>query len=145
MTDKRVALITGANKGIGREIARQLGKLDHTVWIGARDEIRGRNTEEELRADGIDAHFVQLDVTDDESVRAAVSAIEAKTPQLDVLVNNAGIAGDYTSPASDEKIEGIHRIFDTNFYGTLRVTQAFLPLVRKSAMARIVNISSGIG
>ncbi len=145
MTEKRVALVTGANKGIGREIARQLGKLDHTVWIGARDEARGRKAEEELRAEGIDAHFVQLDITDDESVRTAVSTIEAATSHLDVLVNNVGIGIDYASPPSEEKIDDLRRAFDTNFFGTVRVTQGFVPLLRKSAMARIVNMSSGIG
>src|SRR6187402_3455446 len=88
MKIQKTALVTGANKGIGREIARQLGKLGHTVWLGSRDEGRGRKAEDELRAEGIDAHYVQLEITDDASVRAAVARVEAKSQRLEILVNN---------------------------------------------------------
>lgn len=145
MTSKRTALVTGANKGIGREIARQLGQLDHIVWLGCRDEGRGKKAEEELRADGIDAHFVQLDITDDTSVRAAVARIGGHSPQLDVLVNNAGVGGGMALQPSAESVADIHALFDINFFGTIRATQAFLPLVRKSDSARIVMMSSGLG
>jgi len=145
MTLKRTALVTGANKGIGREISRQLGRLGYTVWLGARDEDRGRETEAALRADGVDAHFVQLDVTSEESVRAAVSLVEARSSQLDVLVNNAGVGSGLASPTSTESVADIQALFEVNFFGTVRVTQAFLPLVRKSAGARIVMLSSGLG
>ena len=145
VTEKRVALITGGNKGIGREIARQLGRIDHTVWIGARDEARGRKAEQELRGEGMDAHFVQLDVTDEASVHAAVGTIKATTTHLDVLVNNAGIGGDYASPASEERIDDIRAVFEANAFGTIRVTQAFLPMLHKGMMSRIVNVSSGLG
>lgn len=145
MNGRRHALVTGANKGIGREIARQLGHLDHTVWIGARDEDRGRKTEAELRAEGVDAHFVQLDVTDAASVAAAVAVVEARTPQLSVLVNNAGLGSGLASPTSTESVADIQVLFDVNFFGAVRATQAFLPLVRKSASGRIVMISSGLG
>lgn len=145
MSANRVALITGANKGIGLEIARQLGKLDYTVWLGCRDEARGRKAEEELRGDGIDARFVQLDVTDEASVRAAVATIQETTPHLDALVNNVGVASDFASPPSAEAIEDIRKVFETNFFGTVRVTQALIPMLRNSPMARIVNISSGLG
>ncbi len=145
MTTKRTALITGANKGIGREIARQLGRKDHTVWIGSRDEDRGRKTEEELRAEGIDAHFVQLDVTDETSVRAAAALITERSPQLNVLINNAGLGGGLVSPASAESVVDIQALFEVNFFGAVRATQAFLPLVRKSDSARIVMMSSGLG
>jgi NAD(P)-dependent dehydrogenase (short-subunit alcohol dehydrogenase family) len=145
MDKKRTALITGANKGIGREIARQLGELGYVVWLGCRDESRGQKAEEELHGNGLDAHFVQLDITDDTSVRAAVTRIEGQSTQLDVLVNNAGVGGGMGFQPSAESLADIHAIFDINFFGTVRVTQAFLPLLRKSASARIVMMSSGLG
>jgi NAD(P)-dependent dehydrogenase (short-subunit alcohol dehydrogenase family) len=145
MTLKRTALVTGANKGLGREIARLLGHLGHTVWLGARDGDRGRKAEEELRAEGVDAHFVQLDVTDDGSVRAAAAFVEERSPQLNVLVNNAGVIEDKLVPPSAESVAEIHRLFDVNFFGAVRTTQAFLPLIRKSENARIVMLSSGLG
>lgn len=145
MTTNRIALVTGANKGIGRETARQLGAMGHTVWLGCRDEGRGKRAEEELRALDIDARFVQLDVNDEASVRAAVAHIEAVSGHLDVLVNNVGVGGDYASQPSAEKLDDIQRVFETNFFGTIRVTQAVLPLLRKSSSARIVMMSSGLG
>lgn len=145
MTTGKIALITGANKGIGRETARQLGALGHTVWLGCRDEGRGTQAVEALRATGIQAHFVQLDITDDASVRAAVARIEAEAGRLDVLVNNAGIGSGLESPPSQESLDDIRAVFDVNFFGTVRATQAFLPLLRKSEGARIVMISSGLG
>lgn len=145
MTAERIVLVTGANKGIGRETARQLGALGHTVWLGSRDEARGVEAAEALRASGLRAHFVQLDITDDASVRAAAARIEAESGRLDVLVNNAGIGGGLASPPSQESVEAIQSVFEVNFFGTVRVTQAFLPLLRKSGGARIVMISSGLG
>lgn len=145
MTDKTIALVTGGNKGIGREIARQLGKLGHIVWIGSRDESRGRQAAEELRAEGIDVHDVQLDITSDASVRDAVAHVEAHSARLDVLVNNAGVGSGLATQPSAESIDDIRASFDVNFFGTVRATQAFLPLLRKSAAARIVMISSGLG
>lgn len=145
MTTKTTALVTGANKGIGREIARQLGAMGHMVWLGCRDEDRGRKAEEELRAQGHDVRFVQLDITDDASVRAAVATVEAQSPQIDMLINNAGIGGGLADQPSGESLAGIQSIFDINFFGTVRATQAFLPLVRKSSAGRIVMISSGLG
>jgi NAD(P)-dependent dehydrogenase (short-subunit alcohol dehydrogenase family) len=142
---KRIALVTGANKGIGREIARQLGKLDHQIWLGSRDEERGQAAGKELRAEGIDAHFVQLDITDDASVRAAVDRVEREVGHLDVLINNAGVGGGLATQPSNEGIADIQALFDVNFFGTIRATQAFLPLVRKSESGRIVMISSGLG
>ncbi|OON40218.1 hypothetical protein BTJ39_10005 [Izhakiella australiensis] len=145
MTTTKTALITGANKGLGREISRQLGKLGHTVWLGCRDEGRGRQAEEELRAEGIDAHFVQLDITDQQSVSAAMKHVEARTAQLDVLVNNVGIGSGLAMQPSNEDITEIQAMFDTNVFGTIRVTQAFLPLIRKAPAARVVMMSSGLG
>ncbi|NLR98078.1 SDR family oxidoreductase [Rhizobium sp. P38BS-XIX] len=145
MITKRTALVTGANKGIGREIARQLGKKGFTVWLGCRDEGRGRKAEEELRAEGIDAHLVILDITEDASVRAAVEKVGQHTPHLDVLINNVGIGSGLGTQPSDENVGEIRAQFETNVFGTIRVTQAFLPLVRKATDARIVMMSSGLG
>jgi len=145
MTARKTALVTGANKGIGREVARQLGKLGHTVWLGSRDEARGRRAAEELRAEGIDAHAVQLDITDAASIQTAVSHLEAQLGHLDVLVNNAGVGSGLMSPASTESITEIRDNFEVNFFGTVQATQAFLPLVRKSTSGRIVMLSSGLG
>lgn len=145
MTTEKIALITGANKGIGRETARQLGALGHTVWLGCRDEARGTKAADELRQAGIRAHFVQLDITDEASVRAAAAKVEAEAGRLDVLVNNAGIGSGLQSPPSQEALSGILDVFNVNLFGTIRATQAFLPLLRKSQEARIVMISSGLG
>lgn len=145
MTTKRTALVTGANKGIGREIARQLGKKDFTVWLGCRDEGRGRKAEEELRAEGVDAHLVLLDIADDASVRAAVEQVGQHSPKLDVLVNNVGIGSGLGTKSSEESVDEIRTMFDTNLFGTIRATQAFLPLVKKATDARIVMMSSGLG
>lgn len=145
MTDTPTALVTGANKGIGREIARQLGALGYSVWLGCGDQARGKQAEADLRAQGIDAHVVHLDINDDASVRAAAVRLETQLTKLDVLVNNVGVGGDYSSPPSAERIDDIRLVFETNFFGTIRATQAFLPLVRKSAAGRIVMMSSGLG
>lgn len=145
MATGKIALVTGANKGIGREIARQLGKLGHTVWLGSRDEKRGAQAVEELRATGIDVRFVQIDVTDEASVRAAASRVEAESSCLDILVNNAGIGSGLASLPSQENLADIQDLFNVNFFGTVRTTQAFLPLLRKAGGARIVMLSSGLG
>ncbi|MGA5299967.1 SDR family NAD(P)-dependent oxidoreductase [Nucisporomicrobium flavum] len=130
-----VTLITGANKGIGFETARQLLELGHTVYIGARDAERGEKAAAELGA-----RFVPLDVTDDASVTAALAAVDAAEGRLDVLVNNAGILG-------AEAVDGptALRVFDTNAVGIVRVTEAALPLLRRSANPTVVNVSSSLG
>lgn len=146
MTTKRTALITGANRGLGLEIARQLGNLDHKVWLGCRDADLGGEAAATLKAEGIDAHAIQLDINDDVSVQTAVARIEAEDSSLDVLVNNAGLMGDLMSPPSEEKPDDVMRaMFDTNVFGTIRVTQGFVPLLLKSQGARIVMMSSGLG
>jgi NAD(P)-dependent dehydrogenase (short-subunit alcohol dehydrogenase family) len=142
--DRRVAVVTGGNKGIGREIARQLGREGITVFIGARDEARGREAAEKLRGEGIDARPLRLDVTDDASVAAAAARVEQETGRLDVLVNNAGIAID-DAPPSRVSIDVLRRTYETNVFGLVRVTQAMLPLLRRSDAGRIVNLSSGLG
>ena len=144
-------LITGANKGLGFETARRLVAAGHTVYIGARDPERGRRAAEQLGA-----RFVQLDVTDDASVAAAVKTIEAETAdaaagesgRLDVLVNNAGIEprrsdGGFIDPA-DTTADAIRTVFETNVFGMARVLHAFLPLLRQSGNPVVVNVSSGL-
>jgi NAD(P)-dependent dehydrogenase (short-subunit alcohol dehydrogenase family) len=129
-----VTLVTGANKGLGRETARRLIKEGHTVYIGARSVERGK-----AAADELGARFVQLDVTDDASVQAAVHLIQEEEGHLDVLVNNAGIGADGVTA------EIARTVFDTNVVGVVRVTQAALPLLHKSGNPVVVNISSALG
>jgi NAD(P)-dependent dehydrogenase (short-subunit alcohol dehydrogenase family) len=145
MTNNDIALVTGANKGIGKEIARQLGGLGHTVVIGSRDEERGRRAAAELTADGIDARSVPLDVADPESVAAAVKQVESDFGRLDVLVNNAGVLLNGDGPALETPIELVRATYEVNVLGVLRVTNAFLPLLRSAPRARIVNMSSELG
>jgi NAD(P)-dependent dehydrogenase (short-subunit alcohol dehydrogenase family) len=141
----KTALITGANKGIGREIARQLGKKEHTVWLGARDVERGEKAAAELRAEGIDAHALRLDVTNDASVKEAAATFAKSSARLDVLVNNAGVAlGGYVPP-SQTSLDDMHAIYEVNTFGTVRVTQAFLPFLIAAGQARIVMMSSSLG
>ncbi len=140
----KIALITGANKGIGKEIARQLGASGITVLIGARDAERGEQAASELRADGANAFAILIDITDEASIDAAASKIEADYGRLDILVNNAGIALD-TTPPSQTTLETLRRTYDTNVFGLFAVTRALLPLLRKSPSGRIVNLSSGLG
>ncbi|NSY51925.1 SDR family oxidoreductase [Agrobacterium tumefaciens] len=138
------ALVTGANKGIGLAIARQLGAAGHTVWLGCRDISRGEMAAFELRENGVDARAVQLDVTDDASASSAAKTIESEVGHLDVLVNNAGLMFGSPPSLAEESIDEIQQMFNTNVFGVMRVTQAFLPLLRKSKAARIVMMSSGL-
>ena len=145
-SSKPVALITGANKGIGYEIARQLGR-DHgmTVLLGARDETRGREAAAQLTALGIDAHAVVLDVTDPAGVEAVARHIEAELGgRLDVLVNNAGVSLEYVSPSQTD-LDKFRATYETNVFGPFNVTKAMLPLLRKSPAGRVVNVSSSLG
>jgi len=132
-------LITGANKGLGREAARRLLAEGHDVWIAARNPELGQATATE-----IGARFVALDVTDEASIRAAVQRVGEETGALDVLINNAGISGGFV-PVAYVTADDIGRVFDTNVLGIVRVTRAFLPLLEQSANPRIVNVSSGMG
>ncbi len=140
----KVALVTGANKGIGLEIARQLAQLGYTALIGARDETRGQEAAQTLRNEGLTAQFVALDVTDENSISAATKKIEGEHGKLDVLVNNAGIALDQMPP-SQVDLETLRRTYETNVFGMFAVTKALLPLLKKSEAGRIVNMSSGLG
>ncbi len=143
--DGRIALVTGANKGIGLEISRQIGKTGTRILLGARDAARGEAAAASLRDEGIEASFIPIDLSEPATATAAASAIEAAHGRLDVLVNNAGIADRADGPPGSGSIEAMRRIFEVNFFGTIAVTQAMLPLLRKSAAARIVNVSSGLG
>jgi NAD(P)-dependent dehydrogenase (short-subunit alcohol dehydrogenase family) len=140
----RVALITGANKGIGFEIARQLGRHGITVLVGARDSQRGKQATEALVGEGIDARDIQLDVTSQSSIDAAAEEVGAKFGRLDILVNNAGILVERVLP-SECAVQNLRKTFETNFFGLFAVTKAFLPLIRKSTAGRIVNLSSALG
>ncbi|WP_406064791.1 SDR family oxidoreductase [Streptomyces sp. NBC_01077] len=145
MTERTIALVTGANKGIGYEIAAGLGTLGWSVGVGARDDQRRSATVEKLRAAGIDAFAVPLDVTDDASATAAARLIDEQAGRLDVLVNNAAIAGDMPQQPTRIDPATIHTVVDTNVIGVIRVTNAMLPLLRRSAAPRIVNMSSSVG
>lgn len=141
----KVALITGANKGIGKEIARQLGAQGITVLVGARNETRGNEAASELKAQGIDAHALLLDVTNAQSITDAAAQVETQFGKLDILVNNAGIALDRGEPITDLDIDVLRRTYETNVFGVAAVTKAFVPLLKKSDAGRIVNLSSGLG
>jgi NAD(P)-dependent dehydrogenase (short-subunit alcohol dehydrogenase family) len=141
----KLALITGANKGIGFEVARQLGAEGITVLIGARNPFLGQAAEARLKADGIDAHFIELDVTKPETIEKAAERIRAQFGGLDILVNNAGTHAKGDGPPSVVDPDAVRRALDVNFFGALAVTQAMLPLVRNAASGRIVMVSSGLG
>ncbi|EOE7356164.1 TPA: SDR family oxidoreductase [Enterobacter hormaechei] len=145
MDSTRIALITGANKGIGYEIARQLGLQGITVYIGSRNESRGITSVNRLITEGVDARLVVMDVKEQGSIRDAASLIEHEQGHLDILVNNAGIIDPDDGMPGATSINVIRKTFETNFFGALLVTQSMLPLLRKASAGRIVNISSGLG
>ena len=138
-----IALITGANKGIGLETAHQLGARGVTVLAGARDEALGRQAETALRQGGADARFVPLDVTSEKSVRQAADWIEKEYGRLDILVNNAGIARG--GPPSETDLDAMREVYETNVFGVIMVTNAMLPMLRRAPAPRIVNVSSEVG
>jgi NAD(P)-dependent dehydrogenase (short-subunit alcohol dehydrogenase family) len=139
------ALVTGANKGIGLEVVRQLAQNGFFVYMGSRSLESGLAAVETLKADGIDrVEVVQLDVTDSESVQAARATIGEKTPVLDVLVNNAGISGGFPQSALNATIDQFKAVYDTNLFGVVWVTQAFIDLLRQAPEPRIVNVTSAM-
>ena len=144
MTDRSTALVTGANKGIGLEIARGLGRLGYRVWVGSRDPARGEAVTAELQGEGLDARALQIDVSDDASVAAAAAALAEETSRLDALVNNAGISTGW-GPPSEDTIASVRAIYEVNVFGAIRAAHAFLPLLRASKSPRIVMISSSLG
>ncbi|WP_243713212.1 SDR family oxidoreductase [Actinomadura sp. 6K520] len=145
MPAERIALITGANKGIGFEIARQLGERGAVVLVGARDEVRGKAAADSLAGRGITAVPLRIDVTDPASVADAASWIERRHGRLDVLVNNAGIAGGFGGAPSAATAGDLREVYETNVFGVVSVTNAMLPLLRRSEAGRIVNMSSHVG
>ena len=140
-----VALVTGANKGIGREIVRRLAAEGVSVYLGARDEERGRRAARDLAGDGADVRFLQLDVTDPAQIDAAVKQVDEECGRLDVLVNNAGVALEWGSSVAEVTVEQMRRTFEVNVFGVVAVTRACIPLLRQSSAARVVNISSPLG
>jgi NAD(P)-dependent dehydrogenase (short-subunit alcohol dehydrogenase family) len=141
----KIALITGANKGIGLEVARQLGAKGVTVFLGARNPQLGKFAEEKLKADGADAYFIELDVKKPETITRVAEQLRAQHGRLDILVNNAGVHGTGDGPPSIVDPDAVREALNVNFFGVLAVTQAMLPLVRKSPSGRIVMVSSGLG
>src|SRR5690242_2551283 len=143
---KKTALVTGANKGIGFEIARQLGIQGITILVGVRDLARGEAAIQKLRAEKIEAAVVHLDVTNQVSIDAAAAFIGQTYGRLDILVNNAAIAvREWSTPPSQLSFEDLQKTFATNVFGVFAVTKAMLPLLRHSQAGRIVNVSSEMG
>ena len=138
----RVALVSGGNRGIGREVARQLLEKGFTVVVGSRDLGKGEAVAEEL---GDGAVATQLDVRDDDSVRAAVAFVEREFGRLDALVNNAGISDPWRGTAAEADFDAVKDVLETNLFGAWRLAKAALPLMRRNGYGRIVNISSGMG
>ena len=139
LTRRRTALVTGATRGIGREVARRLVQAGHVVYLGARDPQRGAEA-----ADAIGASALQLDVTDPSSIATAVQQVRREAGALDVLVNNAGIAGDQRPPG-EATVEDLRTVFETNVFGAAAMLDAFTPLLDASATPVVVNVSSGVG
>ena len=143
---KKIALVTGGNKGIGFEICRNLAGAGCTVLLGARNAQRGQQAVRQLEQAGVeDIHFIEIDVTMQHTIKAAAEQIESRYGRLDILLNNAGVnlPGDGLPGAADPAV--VQKLFDTNVFGALRVAHTMLPLLRKSPAGRIVNISSGLG
>lgn len=142
---KKIALVTGANKGIGFEVARQLAKSGCIVLLGARNKGLGEEAAGRLAAEGLDARYLAIDLTDPVTIADAAKRIDAGFGHLDILVNNAGIAVQGDGPSTASSLDAIERTLRVNFVGSVAVTQAMLPLLRKASSARIVNVSSGLG
>jgi NAD(P)-dependent dehydrogenase (short-subunit alcohol dehydrogenase family) len=141
----RVAVVSGANRGIGLEVARQLARRGLTVVLGARDLAKGEEAARRLRADGLTVLPRQLDVADDASVARLVTGVEAELGRLDVLVNNAAILYDTWQRGVDADLAVVHQALETNLFGAWRLCRAAIPLMRRGGYGRIVNVSSGAG
>lgn len=144
-TPQRIALVTGANKGIGFEIARQIAKAGYTVLLGSRDPDRGQQAATTLQSEGLDVRRILLDLSSSDSIASAAATISTDFGHLDILINNAGIADPADGLPSVTTIDALERTFKTNFFAAVAITQATLPLLRKAPAARIVNVSSGLG
>jgi NAD(P)-dependent dehydrogenase (short-subunit alcohol dehydrogenase family) len=137
------ALVTGANKSIGFETAKQLAQLGYFVYIGSRDKMKGFKAIENFRSMGLtNVDCIQLDVTDINSIKDARQELEAKTQKLDILINNAGISGGFPQPATQVSIDTLRLVFETNFFGAVQVTQEFIELLKQSDEPRIVNVTT---
>jgi NAD(P)-dependent dehydrogenase (short-subunit alcohol dehydrogenase family) len=147
MAMTKVALITGANRGLGFETARALGQSGVTTIVGSRDAAKGKQATDELRGEGLEAGSVTLDVTSVSSVQAAAKRVERQYGRLDILVNNAAVLPEATAAeiARPLDLSMFRETFETNVFGAVTVTQAFLPLLRRAASGRIVNVSTTMG
>ncbi|WP_026317594.1 SDR family oxidoreductase [Ahrensia kielensis] len=145
MENKRIALVSGGNKGIGLEIARQLAKAGVTVIIGARNDDRAASALEDLNSNGLNVQSVHLDLDKPESLAAAETKIKAQYGRLNILVNNAGVFDFADATPSKASINAVRRVMEVNFFGALALTQVMLPLLRNAPEGRIVNISSSLG
>ncbi|TFK40507.1 hypothetical protein BDQ12DRAFT_679555 [Crucibulum laeve] len=141
----KVILVTGSNTGIGFDLVRVLAEKGHTVYLSARNEAAGKEAQEKLKADGLYVKFVRIDVIDGDSIAAAKDLIREAEGKLDVLVNNAGIAQFLNDSAVTMSMDTARRIFDTNFFGLVQVTTAFIPLLRASKEGVITNVGSELG
>jgi NAD(P)-dependent dehydrogenase (short-subunit alcohol dehydrogenase family) len=145
MTDNKIVLITGANKGIGFATARELAQAGHTVLLGARDPERGTAAAAALAGQGLDARFVHLDVTDPATIAAAADLIDTEYRRLDILINNAGISRDRPHTPAELPVAALRETYETNVFGVVAVTNAMLPLLSRSPAGHIGNVSSGLG
>ena len=148
MAAEKVAFITGGNKGLGFETARQLGKLGIKIVIGSRDVANGKEAMEKLKAEGVDAEAVRFDITKPADDKEVYDYLDKKYGRLDILINNAGISKDdfrSANKTSSTSAETLHETFDTNFFGAVQLTQTLLPLIKKAPAGRIVNLSSILG
>lgn len=142
----KTVLITGANKGIGFETAKQLAQSGYFVYLGSRDKTKGLEALGKLKASGINnVDCIEIDVTNINSIKSASKELESKVQQLDVLINNAGISGEMPQTISTYEIQNLRKVFDTNFFGAVQTTQQFISLLKKSNEPRIVNVSSELG
>ena len=142
----KTVLITGANKGIGLETAKQMAQLGYFVYLGSRDKTRGLDAINKLKEAGISTvELIEIDVTNISSIKKAKQELETKIDVLDVLINNAGISGERPQNASGIELENLRKVFETNFFGVIQTTQHFIDLLKKSNEPRIVNVSSELG
>ena len=145
VNEKKTVLITGANKGIGFEVARQIGKAGWTVLVAARNEELGREAAAKLKSEGVDVHFVHIDLVAPETAKRAAETIRKQFGKIDVLINNAGINVKGDGPPSRVDLDALDAIMRTNYVGAVAVTQAMLPLLQRAGKAQIINVTSELG
>lgn len=145
MDSNKTVFITGANKGIGFATAKLLAEKGHQVWMGVRNMERGAKAHQILKEQNLDVHLVQIDISGDESVAEAAHSLEQQIGQLDILINNAGLAQDLSVSPSEESLSAIKKQYEVNTFGPVRVTQSLLPLLKKAPKASIIMLSSIVG